>query len=223
MSSNERIATLWDLSKIPAQENNEPLVDLQPFSQNIVAKYEKQDMIPYVGNRIFVRETVAKKLAGVALTLSRQHGFTLRVVYGYRHPEVQEKYFKLRRATLAEIHHNLSDSELDTLTHNFVAMPSVAGHPTGGAVDVTIADKIGDPLDMGTSIADFSDPEKIKTFASEITDIQKKNRLLLHDLMVQEEFAPFYGEWWHFSYGDREWAFYFEKPYTFYDKLEMKS
>ena len=26
--------------------------------------------------------------------------------------------------------------------------------------------------------------------------------------MCQQEFAPFDGEWWHFCYGDKEWAFY---------------
>jgi len=31
------------------------------------------------------------------------------------------------------------------------------------------------------------------------------NRQLLHDLMVKEGFAPFYGEWWHFFLWDREW------------------
>lgn len=37
-------------------------------------------------------------------------------------------------------------------------------------------------------------------------DQQKENRFLLQDLMLLVGFAPYYGEWWHFSYGDREWA-----------------
>ena len=72
-------------------------------------------------------------------------------------------------------------------------------------------DVSGDELDMGNKIADYANPEVIKTFAR-VTGEQAKNRQLLHDLMVAQNFAPFYGEWWHFSYGDREWAvFYGEK------------
>lgn len=46
-----------------------------------------------------------------------------------------------------------------------------------------------------------------------ITEEQAYMRGMLHDVMLMEGFAPFYGEWWHFSYGDREWA-------VFYDSLE---
>lgn len=117
---------------------------------------------------------------------------------------------------------SLSNEELDSLTHNFIAAPSVAGHPTGGAVDVTIVDSFGNELDMGTKIADFKNPEKIKTFAKGLSKEQKKNRLLLHNILVREGFAPFYGEWWHFSYGDREWACFYKKKKTLYSPIKFK-
>jgi D-alanyl-D-alanine dipeptidase len=28
---------------------------------------------------------------------------------------------------------------------------------------------------------------------------------------MRQGLAPFDGEWWHFSYGDREWAKYYEE------------
>ena len=34
--------------------------------------------------------------------------------------------------------------------------------------------------------------------------------------MVAEGFAPFDGEWWHFSYGDREWAAFYGLSQTLY-------
>jgi len=46
-------------------------------------------------------------------------------------------------------------------------------------------------------------------------------RLLLHDLMIEAGFAPYYGEWWHFSYGDAEWAAFYEKSKTLYSLLSM--
>ena len=197
---------------------------MRQYDPTIIAQYEKNDMLPYTGERIFVRDTVARKLARANKTLAKLSNgkFRLKVVYGYRHPDVQKKYFEQQRSKLRALHPSLTDEELDNLTHNFIAVPSVAGHPTGGAIDVTIVDEQGNELDMGTKIADFKDPEKIKTFAKGLTNKQKKNRRLLHDLLVAEGFAPFYGEWWHFSYGDREWACFYGKTKSIYSPVKFK-
>ena len=60
------------------------------------------------------------------------------------------------------------------------------------------------------------------TYAKGLTDEQIKNRKMLHDLMVEEGFAPFYGEWWHFSYGDREWAAFYDKE-TLYAPIDFRT
>ena len=91
----------------------------------------------------------------------------------------------------------------------------------GGAIDLTITSSQGD-LDMGTMIGDFTDSDKIKTFAKNISQAQKENRQLLHDLMLKENFAPFYGEWWHFSYGDKEWAAFYGHQKSLYSILDFK-
>lgn len=64
-------------------------------------------------------------------------------------------------------------------------------------------------MDMGGAIVDFSKPELLPTRSSLATPGERKLRLRLHDLMIEEGFAPFYGAWRHFSYGDREWAAFF--------------
>ena len=40
--------------------------------------------------------------------------------------------------------------------------------------------------------------DDLPTFAQGLTVDQRDLRLLLHDLMLENGFAPFYGEWWHF-------------------------
>jgi D-alanyl-D-alanine dipeptidase len=75
---------------------------------------------------------------------------------------------------------------------------------------------------MGTGIADFSEEEKIKTFYKGLSDEQKQNRMLLHDLMVDVGFAPFYGEWWHFSYGDKEWAAFYKHSESLYSPINFR-
>lgn len=34
-------------------------------------------------------------------------------------------------------------------------------------------------------------------------------------------FTPFDGEYWHFSYGDRERAFYYDQPHAIYDQVSV--
>ena len=215
---SRRILGYDDITRVPSGISTEPLLDVQAFDVSIIAQYHKYDMLPYTGERILVRRALAKKLAAVNRNLQRQ-GFTLKVVYGYRHPEVQETYFKNRKDKLAQESPSLSEEQLNRLTHSFVAVPDVAGHPTGGAVDLTIVDTKGNDIDMGTPIADYTDPEKIRTFAEGLTDRQAQYRKLLHDTMVTQGFAPFYGEWWHFSYGDREWAAFYGKKIALYGAI----
>ncbi len=222
MRIKRKICTYNELVEVATGENDEQLIDVRNYDNRIIAHYEKMDMLPYTGEFIFVRDTVARKLATANAALIKRDNLFLKIVYGYRHPDIQKMYFDKMRAKLKMIHLSLNDKELDALTHNFVAVPLVAGHPTGGAIDITIVDTEGNVLDMGTDIADFSNPEKIKTFANGLSSAQKKNRLLLRDVLMNEDFAPFYGEWWHFSYGDREWACFYEKPASLYSPANFK-
>lgn len=221
------ICPLTELFKIVPGENSEYIVPINAIAKNIVCEYDKEklDMIGYFDGKIAVRITVANMLKNVSEKLSKKYpGFKLKVVYGYRHPDIQLKYYERRRLIIKKENPRMSDDELNEKTHMFVADPRVAGHPTGGAVDLTITTPDGD-LDMGTKIADFEEKDKIKTFSDLINEDQRHNRMLLHDLMVMDElvkdaesdkFAPFYGEWWHFSYGDVEWACFYKQASSKY-------
>jgi len=218
-----KIFSYQELLATSTSENGEPIVDLQEVTPSVVCSYEKFDMEPYTGDRIFVRSTVASLLAAAARQLTATNpSWKLRVVYGYRHPAVQKLYFERQRKQISIERPELSNSELDEATHSFVAFPKVAGHPTGGAIDLTITTPEGN-LDMGTSIADFTDPNLIHTFSDRVTETHRLNRMPLHDLLVTQGFAPFYGEWWHFSYGDREWAATYGQPSARYEPLEFST
>jgi D-alanyl-D-alanine dipeptidase len=204
------------------------------------------DMLPYTGTTIYVRESVFAKLVNINRYLLEKYGIKLVVTYGYRHPEIQQKYFneilpKMRKKFLGELiearlRYNtfsyggphsysalpkimLTDEELYAYVHNYIAVPNVAGHPTGGAVDVCLSQD-GKLVDMGCVIADFE--SEIKTFSKKITDLQLANRLILRQAMMNENFAPFNGEWWHFSYGDKEWAFWYHHKESFYGQINFK-
>lgn len=197
-----------DVAPFPAGSDTEALVSATTYDDTIVAEYIKKDMLPYTGQTIYVRDAIAKKLAIVNEQLQR-HSLRLKVVYGYRHPDVQQAYFTARRKQLAMDLTRTTAAELDRITHSNVAMPDIAGHPAGAAVDVTLVSYNGEDVDMGTLIADYTDQEKIRTYATNVTSSQRVNRQILHDAMITQGFAPFYGEWWHFSHGDREWAAFY--------------
>lgn len=218
---NLRIAKYKDLINIPVADNGEDFLVVNYFDKNIKFghNYTKSinDMAKYFNSKIIVREKVAKKLAEANKNLKKYNkDLVLYITYGYRLLEIQIKKFN---EEFKKIDKNISKEKKIELTHKKIAMPEVAGHPTGGAVDITIFNKKTNKfLDMGCKISDFSSrADKLRaTYSERITTIQKKNRLLLYDLLVEQEFCPFYEEWWHFSYGDKEWAWFYEKKKAIY-------
>ena len=74
-------------------------------------------------------------------------------------------------------------------------------------------------LNMGGTIEDFTFPEKFPTYSTHISTEELENRLLLHDLMLEEGFAPCYKKWWHFSYGDLEWAAFYNLSESLYSPI----
>jgi len=220
-----KIASYADRLAQKIIESNEPMVNItERFKGKVVCVHNNPEMSKYTGDDIWVRETVAQKLERVADSLSKKFpGYKLKVVFGFRHPEVQEFYFKRRIEILRPNNLHLSEPELEELADTMSANPKAAGHPTGGAIDATIVGPNGEELDMGTGISDFRDPEKVKTFCEYLNPEQKGNRQMLHDVLVEQEFAPYYGEWWHFSYGDREWAFFYDKLNAVYGQIDFRS
>lgn len=89
-------------------------------------------------------------------------------------------------------------------------MPPV--HTTGGAVDLTILDREGVELEMGSGFDEFTDRTYTAYFENEKNEKIKENRRLLYDVMIRAGFTNLPSEWWHFDYGDRFWAFYKGEP-----------
>ena len=81
----------------------------------------------------------------------------------------------------------------------FVTPPQKGSmHSRGGAADLTVVDKNGNELDMGTPFDSFS-PKSYQT----CTDLPKnvlENRTLLRETMEKYGFRAIRTEWWHFAY-----------------------
>ena len=206
-----RIFRYAELAAVPAGSGDEPMVPAASYEPGILEA--SQD-----GEGVIVRDTVARMLAAAATHLCDQ-GAQLRIADGHRPAARQERYFAEAWEMMRGRFPDLDDPELREAVHALCAVPEVAGHPTGGAVDVTAVGDDGAELDMGSPLAGFDDLALVPTFAPGLSQTQRDNRALLHDAMVAAGFAPFYGEWWHFSYGDREWAAFYEQPAALYGPI----
>ena len=95
---------------------------------------------------------------------------------------------------------------------------SKSGHSRGSTVDLTIIHTLGDnqgkALDMGGSW-DYFGPQSNYGY-SELTPLQKANRKLLRQLMIEYGFKPYDKEWWHFTLINEPF------PDTYFDFLFSK-
>ena len=207
---------------IAVSENGEPMVKANTYDDSIIMKPGMPDMQDITGETIYVRDQVARMLAEVNAKLQRA-GLNLIVGYGYRAPSVQEKYWNSSIDKVTQEHPDWTKDQIETEADTYAADPNVAGHITGGCVDVTIG-RGAEPLDMGVALDNISaDANLIKTFSDGITAEQLANRMALYQVMTEAGFMPFFGEYWHFMYGDREWAHFSGLSESLYDKIDFSA
>jgi zinc D-Ala-D-Ala dipeptidase len=205
-----------DYKDMPVQENNDPMVPIIPTA-NLAARQLRTEMLPYTGEQVYVRSGVARRLAQAADNLAFTNPrYQLEVVYGYRALEIQNRNFERAKK---QFEGEYVGDELLAATHRLIAVPEVAGHPAGAAVDLQIIQD-GRPLDFGTKIWEFV-PDSY-TYSPYISKEARLNRELLRTAMMSAGFAPFDGEWWHFSYGDKEWAKHYDRPAAIYEQIDFR-
>ncbi len=204
-----------DYADVPVAPIDEPLVPI-PASEQLTAAQLDERMLAFTGPKVYVRRGVLARLrrAG-ALLAARNPSLQLEVVYGYRALTIQKKLFEENKRKLQN---DYTGRALLEAVHRLVAVPSLAGHPAGAAVDIRIVAD-GVPLDFGTKVWQFV-PDTY-TFSPFIGKTAWQNRQLLREVMLQAGFAPFDGEWWHFSYGDKEWAAYYNQPAALYNQQDF--
>ena len=204
-----------DYADIPLLDTNEPMVPILP-TENLYATQYRTEMLPYTGEQVYVRQGTLQRLGRAAALLGlKDDSLQLEVGYGYRALEIQTKNFEIQKERLSS---QYQGAELLAMTHRLVAVPEVAGHPAGAAVDIRITQN-QQPLNFGTKMWEFVNDSY--TFSPYISKEAKRNRMLLRNCMIAAGFAPYDGEWWHFSYGDKEWARYTGDGYAKYGQLDF--
>ncbi|MDK2871774.1 MAG: zinc D-Ala-D-Ala dipeptidase [bacterium] len=225
----------WDWTQVKnkkIRENGEKLVPLSLFPERILVR--PQYFIQGIDGALpecYAREEVYRKLIEASKLLPQGYKFV--IFDAWRPIKVQYSLFDTLKKKFKKQNPNLPEEELNQMTLRFVALPSTdpqkpSPHNTGGAVDLTIADETGNLLYMGT---DYDDPtEKSKTSYFEELLLEgarlsekeveaMQNRRLLYHVMTSVGFTNYIDEWWHFDYGNQNWAWIKNEEYALYGPI----
>lgn len=169
-------------------------------------------------DRCFVRKEVFAKLVEAQKLLP--NGIRLRIWDTWRPLALQKELYRFYSQKIINDFHLacLPQQEQQKFIANFVSPPQTDEmcppvHTTGGAVDVTLIDRDGNELPMGTAFDAFTPKTHTTYYENNPEDLEiQKNRRLLYNCMTEVGFTNLPSEWWHYDYGDRFWAFYNDCP-----------
>ncbi len=196
------------------------MVPIDPNGTKIILDYDVE--LGYA-NQFIARESVVKRLREASLSLPE--GVYLSVKETYRPKSFQRFIYNRRLIKLfcSEKNVSLNSHQIHETTAEYIAPPSVAGHPTGGAVDVSLVDRLGNEIDLGCQYDEdaASSAGRCYSFCDSLADDVVENRKILFKCMEQAGFINYPFEWWHWSYGDKYWASLVEAPHASYSAIDL--
>ncbi|MGG7661262.1 M15 family metallopeptidase [Dyadobacter sp. BHUBP1] len=179
------------------------LVDIQKVDPEILVELKYSTTDNFIGRdvygdltRAYLQPEMAKRLAKASTLLKKEKpGYRL-LVYDAARPNSAQ--YDLWNA----LDHLKIPARSKT---QYVADPKIgSNHNFGCAIDLTVVDENGKPLDMGTKF-DFFGPlayprsEQEMLEKGKLTARQIENRQLLRKVMTQVGFKVNTTEWWHFD------------------------
>ncbi|WP_157254945.1 M15 family metallopeptidase [Nonomuraea typhae] len=203
------------ITEFPVRECGEPLVDLRDIEPIRLDTRLADDDGAYAR----VRATVADRLVAAQTQLPR--GIRLLVIEGYRPAGLQERYFADSVDQLRAAHPGWTREQAHTEAARYISPPEIGPHVSGAAVDLTLCTASGVELPMGTEVnaTPLSGDGACYTDSLEIPAEAVENRRILRVAMTAVGFVNYPTEWWHWSYGDRYWAFASEARHAHYGTL----
>jgi D-alanyl-D-alanine dipeptidase len=194
---------------VPIEAVEEPLVPVDAIGPRVidVPRYHQMGL-PGALPRNWIREGVAARLEAVAASLPG--GMTLVVWDGFRPIATQAALFRGYLDELTMVHPDWPADALEDAADRYVTPPSRSAlapppHLTGGAVDLTLGDGEGRPLDLGTDFDAFV-PVAGARALEDTPGTARDLRRTLYWAMAGQGFTPYVEEWWHFDHGDQFWG-----------------
>ena len=225
--STERI----DYSQIDCLNLPDPLVELKP-SENIMVEpywtiegdFEGDRYTAYIAEHpeyqgVYIRPELFTRLEKAAESLGPQYKLVARA--GHRPIDVQRKLLIDCLQDYKDDNPGVSDDDALYHARTFVSDPDVSNPPhcCGSAIDVDMYDvEIDEYVDFGSP--NGADDERSFLHYDGITTEQKEKRMLLLTAMLGQGLASVAFEWWHFSYGDETWAWFYGQKSSLYGLIE---
>ncbi|ARC92406.1 D-alanyl-D-alanine dipeptidase [Vibrio coralliilyticus] len=209
------------IQQIRVIDNKEAIKSLDLNDSKLVLDY---DMDLGYTNQFVARESVVQRLKLASNFLP--NGFYLSVKETYRPKSFQSFIYNRRMINLLidPDYRDLTICKLREKASEFIAPPEVAGHPTGGAVDVSLVNEQGDEVDLGCKYdQDSTESEgRCYSFAMNLSKASHQNRQILFECMEKAGFVNYPFEWWHWSYGDKYWAAITKAPNALFSAIELR-
>jgi len=209
---------------IPIVDNKEPLVDLN--GQDMIA-YGPSPEVPNNTDYTKMRKTVYEKLVQAQLLLPT--GLKLCLYEGYRSLSLQEKLFNDRYHKVQSLYPQWAQEEIFNETTRLVSpvtnqdgSRNIPPHSTGAAVDVYLINEGGQPIEMGLQVKDWmedKDGSLSQTDSRVISSEAQENRKIMARALESVGFANYPTEFWHWSYGDRYWAYQSNQLHAIYGSV----
>lgn len=198
------------VAAVPVQECGDPLVDCRGL-----LRVDDRRGDPH-GDWARLRRGVAERLVRAQELLP--HGRRWLLVEGYRPVSLQRQIFDGYADRLRAAHPEADAAWLHEATARWCAPVETGGHTAGAAVDLTVCDEDGDEIDMGCPEA--ATPEESDglcwTHAPGLTARARENRARMGEALGAVGMVNYPTEWWHWSYGDRYWAWTTSAPAACY-------
>ena len=223
-----------DFSKMGCLYSKDPLVSVKDSKKIIVQPvwkvkedFEGKMYTDYIKSHpnyqdVLVRSKVLRLLKMAANSLPNKYKLVVRA--GHRPVEVQKRLLIEVMQDFKFQHPGVSDKKSLEHARMFVSDPDtkLPEHCCGAAVDVCLYDTINKRLvNFGSTMNDDSAISYLH--AEEITTKQKENRIFLLKTMLDAGFSSYYAEWWHYSYGDQIWAWFYKEKASIYGIAEVKN
>lgn len=212
--------------RIPVIDIQEPMVNL---TQQTEITYGPSPEVPNNTDYIYLRKTVYEKLKLAEQRLPKGLHFCL--YEGYRSIALQKMLFDTQYGAVTKKHHDWSSSELFAETTKLISpvinedgTQNIPPHSTGGALDVYLLDDKGAPVEMGIHPKDWmKDDGGVLSLTSShlISSTAKKNRKTMSDALLSVGFVNYPTEYWHWSYGDKYWAYLTLHPHALYGSVQI--
>jgi len=174
------------------------LINILDVDSDILVDLKYATTDNFTGKALYEGLDVAYLQPDVAQMLTEAHRYLKTL-----HPGLRLLVYDAARPL--SVQQTMWESVKDTQYSRYVAHPDrLSLHNFGAAVDITLADSLGQPLDMGTPFDFFGRAAGISDEQGLINQgllnrQQVQNRQLLRQVMRHAGFRSISGEWWHFN------------------------